>query len=353
MSNINIKRFVDINIIHHIISPISSLRDTTVLLSSEWEANKDETYISLSDFITRTNSQYTTTLEFAKIYFNNGGNKLRVIYGITDVTLASTVNNLSNKYIVVAYTGTYDKIKEVAVLRNANEMIYGINQKLLLGRTESIDTDIVKNFVSKYSTKVGAEMTVAAYLSQIDIYGINTIHDYAFTIEKIDATESDDTVLGQILTNNMNVDMILANEIRNLGGNTKDGLDLVNEFVLIILHQTLTERLLNLLTQKIKGQNGIAAIHATLVQELNKFITNGYLSTDKIWTDRDLKITYNNQTYTIIESNTPLISGYKIKILPLISLTEDDKLQHKTPPIYITIADSYGIRKLTINGDVI
>ena len=218
---------------------------------------------------------------------------------------------------------------------------------------DTIDKDAVANFGVKYSTVLGAEMTIAAYLSRVNVYRTNTVADYMFTQEALTDEKVDDTTFGSILNENMNVDVYLAGAVRNMGGNLKNGADLINSYVKIILHQTLTERLLDLLTTKIKGARGLAQIYAAVAQELEAYRSCGYLTTDKVWTDEDLTTTYNGQTYTIITKGTPLLLGYSIKILPLSSLTLVDKTERKTPPIYIIIADQYGIRKITINGEVI
>lgn len=353
MANIDLRRFVDINIQHHATSTVNSIRDTIVLMSTEGTSGTDKTYASLAAYLTDATEETPTTTTYATMYFNNGGNKLRIIYGISRSTLESTISGLPNEQIVVAYTGQYQDIKSVAQTRESDANVYGINQKILLGCTSTEDTDSVKNFAVKYSNVTGAEMTIAAYLSTIDIYGTDTVHDYAFTKENVKAELGDDEVLGTVLNNNMNVDMYIANATRNLGGNMKNGLDIVNEFMLIVLHQTLTDRLVNLLTEKIKGNTGLASIHAVMAQELSRYLTNGYLTTDKAWTDNDLTVSYNGATYTIIRANTALLLGYYISILPLSSLSDEDKTLRKTPPIYVVLADSYGIRQITINGEVI
>lgn len=356
MSNINLKRFVNINIVQHAISTVNSLRDTVVLLSTEASTSSlsDEIYSSYSDFTSKqTVGSLTLTAAYVKVYFDNGGQKLRVIYGVTSGTLEETINNLPNEQIVVAYTGAYSDIKALAQSRANDSTIYGINKKILLARTNSSDDASVSDFGVKYSSQSGAEMTIAAYLSKIDIYGTNSVHDYAFTRESLTPEANDDTILGNVLSQDMNVVMNLANADRNLGGNLKDGEDLVNEFMLIVLQQTLTDRILNLLTSKIKGQSGLAAIQTIMTEELGRYVTNGYLSQDKVWTDEDLTISYNNATYTIIEKNTPISAGYYISILPFSSLSDEDKQNRKTPPIYVIVADSIGIRTVTINGEVI
>lgn len=363
--DINLKRFVDINIQYHTPSSISSIRDTAVLLTSEGTAGQNKVFSSLTEFKTdNVYSKLVETAKYAAIFFDNGGIKLDIHCGISDATgVVNEIKNLPNSEIVVAYCGNFTTLKEAAITITSNKgttgtigAIYGINQKILVARISTdaiVDYSSIDNFAIKVSDVEGAEMTIAAYLTKITIYGTDTIHDYAFTTENITQTDNDDEILGKVLDNNMNVDMELASSIRNLGGNLTNGTDLVNQYTLIVLHQTVTDRLFNLLTQKIKGNTAISAIYTTIAGELSKYVTNGYLSTDKTWTDDSKTVDYNGKTYILIDKGTPLNLGYHITILPLASLTEEDKSARKCPPIYIFLADSYGIRNITINGEII
>ena len=458
MAEINIKRFVDIDIEQHVHSTVSGTRGTVVLYTSEGTKGTTNLIESLGDAAGHYASM-ATTMAYLEMFFNNGGVSVLVVEGMPASAVTNDViSALDNKYIVICAanpasntTATYNALKAVATARAADTNIYGINEKIILARTTSgaketwvikssasgelvttqiaftsngqkftsigtnrdlgpitlyygnteiagyepgtetrytfndesyrkltfdtqptgnlltwlqsnavrqandttIDKDAVANFGVKYSTVLGAEMTIAAYLSHVNVYRTNTVADYMFTQEILTDEKVDDTTFGSILNENMNVDVYLAGAVRNMGGNLKNGADLINSYVKIILHQTLTERLLDLLTTKIKGARGLAQIYATVAQELEAYRSCGYLTTDKVWTDEDLTTTYNGQTYTIITKGTPLLLGYSIKILPLSSLTLVDKTERKTPPIYIIIADQYGIRKITINGEVI
>ena len=457
MAEINIKRFVDVDIVQHVHPTIVGTRGTVVLYTGEGTKGTTQLVESLSDAASKY-ANAPTTLAYLKVFFENGGVSALVVEGTpySDVN-SDVLSALDDKYIVVCYAApkndtasVYTALKGIATTREADTNIYGINEKIILARTTSgaketwvikssasgelvttqiaftsngqkftsigtnkdlgpitlyygnteiagyepgtetrytfndeayrkltfdttptgalltwlqsnavkqagdtIDKDAVANFGVKYSTVLGAEMTIAAYLSRVNVYRTNTVADYMFTQETLTDEKVDDTTFGSILDENMNVDVYLAGAVRNMGGNLKNGADLINSYVKIILHQTLTERLLDLLTTKIKGARGLAQIYATIAQELEAYRSCGYLTTDKVWTDEDLTTTYNGQTYTIITKGTPLLLGYSIKILPLSSLTLVDKTERKTPPIYIIIADQYGIRKITINGEVI
>lgn len=367
MSEINLKRFVDIDIQPHVTLAASGVRDTVVLFTADGVENASNLFTSMTEVDSYIESLspgvgYDTTRAYLQVYFNNGGIKALVKEGVSYSNLtASMIKALDNQYIYIAYAASnstreacYNAMKTLAQTLNADSTVYGISEKILLASTNvASDEDSVKNFAVKYSSQVGAEMTIAAYLSKTNIDGLDTINDYAFTEENITLDIIDDTTYGTVINNNMNVDITLANSTRNCGGNCKDGSDLINEFVRIVLHQTLTEQLTSLLTQKLKSTTGISKMYTVITQELERYRNAGYLTTDKVWTDSDLTVTRNQVTYTIISKGDALINGYHVKILPTSALTTQDKTAHNTPPIYIIIADQYSIRKITINGEVI
>lgn len=363
MGNINLKRLVDIDIKSNVVRQIAGTRDTVVLYTAAGTEGTTHTFASYQEAATAlTGTAFADTLSYLQVYYDNGGIKCHVIEGIDYTDLSTdTISALSNDYIIVACVipeesreAGYNAIKTLAISRAADPTIYGINEKLLIGRTTSSeDESSVKLFAAKYSHQLGAEMTIAAYLCQINVYRQNVVHDYAFTLEALEAEDITDTVYGDLMLHNTNVDIVLAGDSRNMGGNCKNGADLTNTYVKIMVHQTLTNRLINLLVQKLKDAKGISQIYSAIAQELEQYRMAGYLSTDKIWTDEDLTIVYNDAEYTIINKGTALVSGYAIKILPLSSLTDADRAARKAPPIYVILAEQYGIRLITINGEVI
>lgn len=370
MSGINVKRFVDIDIKTNVISSTVGTRDTVVLFTPDGTLGTQNLIKSLKE-AEDTYSTMETTIAYLRIFFNNGGAKCLVVEGTAYSSItASTIAALDDKYILIVAAAPNVNInaccaamKEIAITRNADATIYGVNEKLIITRTtEANDTASVKNYIVKLSTTLGAEMTVAAYLSRINVYKTDVVYDYMYTKETLGidpsthlpiytqlTTDQYDT----IIANNYTVDTMLADNVVNLGGNCKDGADITNTFVNIVLHQTLTDRLLKLLQQKIKNSTGLAQIYTVLAQELEEYRTAGYLATDKIWNKDDLTITYNNVEYTLITTGTPLVTGYYISVLPISSLTDADKAARKTPPIYVILADQYGIRQITVNGEVI
>lgn len=374
MNDIDVRRFVDINIKQHIETQISGTRDTVILYTHEGTLGKisgnttavitnDEKIASWSQANTIYNAvNFPDTNAYLSMYFQNAGARIVVIEGINyDALTYEMINSLDNEYILIANcsraanaTEQYAKLKEIASTRESSNTVYGVNEKIILGRTTTIDdTDVISNFASKYSNVYGAEMTMAAYLSGIDVYGNSTVNDYMYTAESIKEEVLTDATYATLVQNNINVDTYFAGNVRNLGGNLKNGADFTNSYVRIILHQTLTNRLLTLLVTKLKNADGVGKIYAAISKELENYRTCGYLSTDKIWTDESMIVTVNSNRYTIIERGTPLTNGYIVKVLPMSALTENDRAERKAPPIYVVIADQYGIRAITVNGEII
>lgn len=342
MANIDIRRFVDIDILHHTGSHVDSTRDTVVLLTNEstLDQNTYEEYDSITEymagqFYSNGAGADSNTYKYVATYDQNGGAKIRVVkignYSDSSTfasNMKTLIDGLDNKFIVYACTDN-DNTKMIALasLLNSDGEHYGIKQKIILARApiNSVPENIneINNLAIKCSSQIGAEMTIAAYLSKINVYESGSIQDYAFTRESSWSSSSrldediNDAQFEEITSSNCNVDIYLGGTVRNCGGNLTNGLDLVNQYTLIILHQTLTERILNILATKVRGQSGLDAIQTVMNNELNKYVDNGYLSTNKIWTEETIKKQYNGSSYTIIEQNTVLPLGYKITIYRL------------------------------------
>ena len=372
MSSINLQHFVNINIQPSVASTVTGTRETVVLFTDETIPNGEKILTSYSEITDATN-----TNKFLSTFFSLGGLKARVIQVTTldKASIEAEIVKLDYTQIMIASvasndtdaTGNYDLMKSIAEdLVDETNGIYGINEKIVIARaveddiyttttveseevtTLTPDEDEIKNFAVKYSNKIGGDAAIAAYLSQINVYKVDSVKDYMFTQELKTLIESsvDNTVYEALIGNNYNVDIDLQGVSRNCGGNCKDGDSLSNNFVRIILQQTLTERLVNLLATKIHGANGIGKIYATIVDELKYYQANGYLSSEKTWD----KETLEKDGVTIIERGTALPNGYLIKVLPLTSEYISVK---SAPPIYIIIADQYSIRYIEIKGEVI
>lgn len=389
--SISLDKFVNIQIVNNNISSTNTDRDTVVLITSEGEAPKDAIYSSAQEFIAaHSTGSFTNTTEYVNVYFNNSGNKLHVYEGVTQTSdpsqLSAFIRTLQDEYIVIAVVGlTFANAKTVAQSLDTastvsgNSVPSGIHRKILLCRVaetdiysseslvEELNATGIYSLCAKYSDVNGAEMTIGAYLSNIVIYGNDTVHDYSYTSEVLDSfaddinhlrstipsSISDDDIYDVLDSNHINFDYTLAGVNRNIGGDMTSGLSLVNEFMLIVLQQTVTDRVLSTLASKLKGSTGLARLRSAISDELNRYVTNGYLTTDKIWTDESWTEVYNGTTYTIIDSNTPIPNGYIIQILPFTSLSESDKSGKYAPPIFLILADQYSIRKVNIYGEVI
>lgn len=324
---------------------------------------------------------------YVKCFFANGGVKLKIKGGFEEDTSGSApsldeqkvtwiVNEcvkLPAENIVITADVSEAIMEEVAkqnvtvniignAINNSTSVsaLSGYKEKVFVTSTDDktltiSSPDKVPNLVIKYGP-AGIEMTIAAYLTQVNIDDSRTINDYNFTIEDVsmftNAVQDDnDTVVG-LLQKHFNVDTTMVNNIRNNGGDTVNGLDLMNYYMRIILTQTLTDRIINILVTKIKfDRTGINKVVNGITQELNLYKTNGYLNSEFIWTEEDLKYVYNGQEYTVCARNTPFKMGYKFIVLPISALTQEQRDAHVFPPVYVVIADSMSVRQIVINGD--
>lgn len=215
----------------------------------------------------------------------------------------------------------------------------------------------MQNYVVKEGAK-GIEMLAAAYLSRVDVTNPSTMQDYAFTIENVtqffsSSIISDNAIGVRLINANINFDSQLVNATRNFPGNTIHGEDMMNYYIKILITQDLSESIMSLLSSKIRfNQAGLNRVDNAISKTLGVYASDGYLDTEFIWTDEDLHYSYNGNDYVVCARNTPLVKGYKALILPLSSLTSEQREAHAMPPVYVLLADQVGIRAIVINGDV-
>ena len=201
---------------------------------------------------------------YYSMFFQNGGQKLMVIsiQGTSSVlskdNLEAIVNTLDYQYIVITSIANYTVMNELAKALNDEKVNGYMHKKVITHITpteyESITVTYptIENFAIKYGLP-GIEMTMAAYLTQIDVDNYASVKDYAFTTEKVSyqyevaenayatvgEAYTDNTLVTKLMKENINVDGELVNNIRALGGNDFAGREFVNYYMLIVLHQTL------------------------------------------------------------------------------------------------------------------
>lgn len=380
--SVNLTNFVSIVIDRANTTTIESTRDTVALFSTLAKSVSGNIYSSSAEV--DAGETDSAIKFFAQVYFAFGGQKLDVRKSTLTTVAASEISALPENEICVV--STQMSVSQVNTLAQkyysslvTNNKYEATDEKLFFVGTSnySLTSDLVtgtitKNVCVKYcannnlSTKNAAVMMIPAYLSQIDVYGIDTVKDYMYTINAgivgstaYSVTDISNTDYLTLMSNNYNVDINLANQIRACGGNlllsTNESIaeTIVNQFIKIVLYQTTTMRMLNLMSQKIANMTGVAKIYSTLSEELDRYRKNGYLTTDKIYAEPDWTVSVNGQQYTICEKGTALTNGYQIVALPMSALTDEQRAAHSAPPIYIVIADQYAIRKIEIVGQVI
>jgi hypothetical protein len=348
--SVNLTRFVNINVKRVSERTLSSTRDTVALFTSE--TGSIANIYSSYDEVIASMSNATKTCSYAKQYFDNGGTKLKIV---TDELSIMTIDNLDDNIICIAKVDGLSDTDIEDICSAYTESAAGIKRKLFFTNiiADSFDSIVTKANVAYKKGAAGIEMTMMAYLSQINADEEGSARDYCFTIETVNATDiyDDDTVVGKCMAANVNVDTTLSGETRNIGGNLSTGIDLVNEYMIIILQQMVTDAVTSVLCDKVKGASGCAAVYAAVVSELNRFVKNGSIAAGN-WISEDWIATYNEEKYTVISANERLSTGYKVVVVPFSSQTATDAKQHLATPIYVALTNAYGIRKVTIAGEV-
>lgn len=297
--------------------------------------------------------------DYARIFFQNGGveliftaRPLRDLFSDPDYKKQNLQNIIWVQYNYI--TNEAPKVDD-----NLKDLIgTGIYSKLLIyryGPTVEVPPELINNddvsssIIVKKSGVTGAEMAIAAYLSKMKVY--DKVADYDFTEEfgiPEDLSNLMKPVPGAGIVNyRLNFEMqVGTNKYLNIGGNTLAGKPLVEQFVTVVLTQTLTDRVFDVLSAKLVGQRGLAAIRTAISAELDRYVNSGFLTTDKVWTSNDLIVDnpyYPDHPETIITKNTPLASGYYIHLFKLGS-------DGQSAYAFILLPTVKGIRYIKIDG---
>lgn len=415
--SVDLRNYVQVNINYREVKPLNRTRDTAILftvnrelyapldrLNTHTPAGSEEEvdyYTSLADYVDAI-AKYNADLpsgetaivdskeapilyNYVKCFFNNGGVKLKIIGASSEEDLSTDAKiqawilgeclKLKAEEIVITSDCGIDNLIEVArsnatvnIIGNAINTstsvsaLKGYKEKMFIVSTnvaskEISSPDQIPNVVVKFGP-AGIEMSCAAYMTQVSIDLSRSIQDYCYTIEDVSmfsgAVQDNNDTFVSLVNKQFNVDTTLVNNVRNIMGNTISGYDMMNYYVRIILTQTLTDRIVGVLASKIKfDRTGINKVVNAITQELNIYKSNGYLNTEYIWTEDDLYYSFNGVDYLVCSRNTPLKMGYKFIVLPITSLTQEQREQHVFPPVYVLIADSMSVRQIVINGDAI
>ena len=354
---LNLDKFIKIIIKSGENSSRFASRDTAVLICDTLNvinpASADYTLLeSYEDLDKNVGNPSEKLKKYVHIFFDNKGVKLKLVK--INGTIKETIKSLDRDLITVAYCS--DASSKLTKANFPDNVTNTSDQKILVSWDKLDDgysylnSNTSQFFIVKYGDP-GVEMTVLAYLTNINGYYYESVQDYDFTVEELREeyyTQPSDTIVENAIVKNYNVDAELAGVLRKIGGNDTGGYSLVNDFMMILLSQTLSDKLLNVITSKIKyNQNGLNIIQSTIIQELDRYVNCGYLTKDKVWTDDTLIVP---EGYTLITKNTPLTQGYKFIILPFSTLNDAEKNNHELPKIYLLLAESYSIRSIEING---
>lgn len=288
--------------------------------------------------------------KWADLFFRNGGKYIHTVSTMqlnTNGTWEAKLDS-GNKAI---------PLDEVVVLKQGSASYSntgsGINQKIFLvaeARQLESGYEGVAQFIQGQAFGAAniASATVGAYFTKIDLDNTDSVKDCTFT--KVNCTDAEYAAYNRnMISSDRNTFIVagyLAGAYRLLSGNDSLGNELVNVWAKIVLTQALTNDLLTLLMSKIRlDSKGIASVKNTCSRVLNRFVNNGYINTEKAWTEPDLYI----DEELVAAENTPLIDGYKIHVGPI---TQDNIEKHQLPPVYILYGDQVGVRKIVVTGEV-
>lgn len=365
-------------------SPISSYGNTVVLTYGSGEDTISTTYTSYEQAI--TDAYFSQNKYDAYIYYTLGGRKLTHINVATvseDTNVIDTifnklveykksVANTVNDFICVSVSDS-ELSTYVQGLLTKIDALKAPNKMLLLKSTTTTESLLSNNnLIYKYYKceeeldTCDAALTIAAYLSKINLTNASSLRDYCYTDESSVIDLSDDlygkTMIAVNMSSsdydsykdNLNFIDLIGDNLVNFGGNTSSKTSIIAEFGAICVENAIIYSVLQTMLQKQyltnTGLNNVVTRIHTVLQD---YINNGFLETNTTYTGSTRYYNYGDRTYTVVSTGEELVNGYKILSIPMSRLTLDDRANKKFTPIYVYMQTLGGARTVEITGEIL
>lgn len=319
----------------------------------------------LSDNLTaaESNPLDTDVINNLHRFFDYDGQELIVVLCDNKIPTADNVQTIKRTFQdFIYYTVSQDIFNSLTAtnideLNNTVSAPYTVRLCLTVKNTPENETKLaaVKNnniFVKLVDTTVTTDdaLSFLAFTTQIRLDGFNTIEDYCYTdengLEIIDSKGHYDTWI----TKYNFVDKV-GNKVLNFGGNLYNGTSIDSDFGVTCIENDIAYALLDIVTSKIRitptAQTRVVTAINTV---LNRYINNGLILSNSVYSGEDMFIKYNEKTYSIIHKGTTLLNGYYVFTVPVSAISVEDKQNKKFTPIIVVIMTSAGARTISVSG---
>lgn len=305
----------------------------------------------------------TKVIENLSRFFNYDGQELIVVLCDNKVPTADDVQAIKRTFQdFIYYTVSQDIFNSLTAtnIDDLNEDVsapYTVRLCLTVKNTPENETKLatVKNnniFVKLVDTTVETDdaLSFLAFTTQIRLDGFNTIEDYCYTdengLEIIDSKDHYDTWITKY-----NFVEKVGNKVLNFGGNLYNGTSIDSDFGVTCIENDIAYALLDIVTSKIRitptAQTRVVTAINTV---LNRYINNGLILSNSVYSGEDMFIKYNEKTYSIIHKGTTLLNGYYVFTVPVSAISVEDKQNKKFTPIIVVIMTSAGARTISVSG---
>lgn len=302
----------------------------------------------------------TNVIENLRRFFDYDGQELIVVLCDNITPTNDNIQEIKKTFQdFIYYTISQDMFNSINIdeLNKDVSAPYTVRLCLTVKNTKENETKLaaVKNnniFVKLVDTEVETDdaLSFLAFTTQIRLDGFNTIEDYCYTDENglkvIDSKGNYDTWITKY-----NFVEKVGNKVLNFGGNLYNGTSIDSDFGVTCIENDIAYALLDIVTSKIRitptAQTRVVTAINTV---LNRYINNGLILSNSVYSGEDMFIKYNEKTYSIIHKGTTLLNGYYVFTVPVSAISVEDKQNKKFTPIIVVIMTSAGARTISVSG---
>lgn len=281
--------------------------------------------------------------------------KMLLLRSVTDDTTSTSIE-----------TETKNSDNDLQVVANQDTTVLQTEEEFPnnLPKSHSV---IYKYYKCAKDSKCNATLTIAAYLSKINLTNNSNLRDYCYTDESsvvnVGTKQFKDNTLIETGVSDTDFDVYrdkvnfidkIGNRIVNFGGNTAAGTSIIAEFGAICVENAIIQAVLETMLQKQYLTNaGLNNVVSKIHSVMEDYITNGFLQPNSTYTGSTRYYNYGDSSYKVIDTGDELVDGYVVVTIPMSKLTASDTQARKFTPIYIYMQTLGGARTVEITGDIL
>lgn len=285
-------------------------------------------------------------LKVIDFYFKENGTNLHLVWYKEDLKLNENFNYTVGISLLTKNNEQDDKINAII----SNSAPNSDNIFWIIANKQESELEGSRTFFLECGENSEYLAHPAAYLNRLNLN--ESVRDYNYSTAQALPAPS---FFKEISANKGKWDgnhiISISGKAVFLGGELANGDNLVSEYALMLLNNALKFDLFNLLLTKPTKEKITPLVRAVIESRLNVFYEVGAIA-PKVFKGSAINFVYNGKTYSILNTNEIIEKGYRLHIIDILDVSEEDEAAHTMTPINIILSFEKQVRFIKLNMEI-